>query len=320
MKLGELYKKVIEWGIEEDLRGKEEISRILEENKKKYEELKDDEKNFFDKDLIFNPYSDTRIVHGDEEIDVKSAVIGIDIDIGELLLADRLREKGKRIDVVISHHPVGKAYANFYKVMDMQVDIVSNWGIPYSYLESYMEKRKREVSRRVKPLNHFRVVDVAKILDIPIMCIHTPSDNHVTRFLKSVFENEKPYKLKDVIEILNKIPEYRIYRERGEDGAVIAVGNPERKAGKIFVDMTGGTEGPVEVIEKLVDSGVSTVVGMHFSEKHLEEAEKKKLNIIIAGHISSDVLGMNLLLDKLEKNFHEIEIVPVSGFYRVRRI
>ena len=191
MKLGELYKKVIEWGIEEDIRGKDEISRILEENKKKYEELKDDEKRFFDMDLLFNPYSDTRIIHGDEEIDVKSAVIGIDIDVGEILLVDRLREKGKKIDIVISHHPIGKAYANFYKVMDMQVDIVSNWGIPFSYAESYMEKRKREVSRRVKPLNHFRVVDVAKILNIPLICIHTPSDNHVTRFLNNIFENKK---------------------------------------------------------------------------------------------------------------------------------
>ena len=37
---------------------------------------------------------------------------------------------------------------------------------------------------------------------------------------------------------------------------------------------------------------------MHYSEEHRKRAEELKLNLVIAGHISSDVLGMNLILDR----------------------
>ena len=34
---------------------------------------------------------------------------------------------------------------------------------------------------------------------------------------------------------------------------------------------------------------------MHISEEHRKEAEKSHLNVVVAGHISSDNLGLNLL-------------------------
>jgi hypothetical protein len=39
--------------------------------------------------------------------------------------------------------------------------------------------------------------------------------------------------------------------------------------------------------------------------------------VVIAGHISSDSLGVNLFLDELEKR--GIEIIPCSGLIRVSR-
>ena len=66
--------------------------------------------------------------------------------------------------------------------------------------------------------------------------------------------------------------------------------------------MTGGTSGSKETLEKLSQSGVGTIVGMHMSEDHRKEAEKHHLNVVIAGHIASDTLGLNLLLDALEKH------------------
>jgi hypothetical protein len=53
------------------------------------------------------------------------------------------------------------------------------------------------------------------------------------------------------------------------------------------------------------------------SEEHRKEAEKNHLNVIIAGHMSSDSLGMNLFLDEIEKQ--GIELVPSSGLIRVKR-
>ena len=79
------------------------------------------------------------------------------------------------------------------------------------------------------------------------------------------------------------------------------VGNKERRAGKVLVDMTGGTSGSHDVYAKLAQAGVGTLLVMHISEKHRKEAEKNHVNVIIAGHMASDSLGMNLLLDGIEQ-------------------
>jgi putative NIF3 family GTP cyclohydrolase 1 type 2 len=102
-------------------------------------------------------------------------------------------------------------------------------------------------------------------------------------------------------------------------GPKIFVGSPENRCGKIALsEITGGTEGSPKLYEKMAQAGVGTVVGMHISEEHKKEAESAHVNIVIAGHISSDSLGVNLLMDELERQ--GIEIVPCSGFTRVSRV
>jgi hypothetical protein len=57
---------------------------------------------------------------------------------------------------------------------------------------------------------------------------------------------------------------------------------------------------------------------MHLSEEHRKEAEKRHMNVVIAGHISSDNVGMNLILDAVQKK-GKIKIIPCSGFRRFSR-
>jgi hypothetical protein len=52
------------------------------------------------------------------------------------------------------------------------------------------------------------------------------------------------------------------------------------------------------------------------SEGNLENAKKANINVLLAGHIASDTLGLNLLLDDLEKEAR-IEFLGVSGFERI---
>ena len=82
-----------------------------------------------------------------------------------------------------------------------------------------------------------------------------------------------------VIEMLKEIPEYR-EACRNNAGPRILLGSPGRSAGKIFVDMTGGTEGSKDIFKSLVNSGVNTIVGMHLSDDHRKEAEKHHLNVL----------------------------------------
>ena len=318
MKLGKLYKKVIEIGIQNDLRRKEEITKTIKEEKEAYQKLKGEEAEFFDKDRFFNPFSDTRVLHGDLNTEVKKVIVGIDMEVGEILLTYLLnKDSNQKIDLIISHHPEGYALARLYDVMKLQADLLANYGITISVAEQLMEKRISEIERRLMPINHNRAVDVARVLGIPMMCIHTPADNCVTNYLKKTFEKKKPYKLKDLMKILKNTPEYKKLAKLNVPPKIVN-GSEDNKCGKIFVDMTGGTEGSKDIFEKYATSGVSTLVCMHLSEEYLKNAKKANLNVVIAGHIASDNLGLNLLFDKLEKE-EKLKFVSVSGFERFRR-
>jgi len=318
MKLKDFYRAVIEAGVENDLRGREEIGKLLAEEQAKFEKLDEKEKGYFDRDRLFNPFSDTRILYGDGEIEVEKAIIGIDMEVGEVLLTYLLnKDLDRKIDLIIAHHPEGYALARLFDVMKLQSDLMALYGINLSVAEKLMEKRIGEVERRLMPVNHNRTVDVARLLDLPMICIHTAADNCVTRFLNQLFEREKPGRLKDILQLLKAIPEYQKSAALQLPPRIVS-GSEDSRCGKIFVDMTGGTEGAKDVFEKYAAGGVSTLVGMHISEDHLENAKKANLNVVIAGHISSDTLGLNLLLDSVEKKGN-LEFVCVSGFERMRR-
>jgi len=316
MKIREIYERAVKRGIELDPRGQEDVKKELERTKKEFDKLKDDEKKSFDTAALTNPYSDSRILYGDPEKDVKRILLGIDMEVAEVLLADRLTERGKKIDLVMAHHPEGRAMARLYDVMGMQSGILLKYGVPINVAEDIMEERIREVERRLMPVNHTRSVDAARLLEMPLMCVHTPSDNAVTDFLQRLFDEKQPYSVEDITDLLKDIPEYGAALVE-TTGPKVVCGSKKRRAGKVFVDMTGGTGGSKKAFERLSQAGVGTVVGMHISEDHRKEAEKHHVNVVIAGHISSDTLGMNLLLDSvLDK---DIEVIGTSGFTRIIR-
>ena len=316
MNIKEIYDYFIEKGIEKDPRGAAGVKETLAAEQKKYEELKEDEKKEYDLEKLTNPYSDTRILCGNPQGEVQRIMVGIDIEVGEVLLADRLAGKGQAIDLIIAHHPEGKALAELHDVMHLQEDILVRYGVPVNVAESLMASRISEVKRGLMPINHQRAIDAARLLGISMLCAHTVADNQVATFLQGLFDQEAPKTLGDVLKMLKEIPEYAAAAGLGAAPDII-LGSKERKAGKILVDMTGGTSGSEKSYEKLSQAGVGTIVGMHMSDKHRQEAEKHHINVVIAGHISSDSLGLNLLIDSLEEK--GIEVVSCSGYIRHKR-
>jgi len=317
MTLGELYRKAVGVGMERDLRGLAEAQGDLARAREAFEALGAAEREFFDGERLQNPFADTRLLHGDPDLPVQQLLVGIDADEGELLLADRLREKGRPVSAVVSHHPRGLALAQLTAVMEIQAGIHARLGVPVGPAEAILGPRLREVADRLQPVNHQRAVDAARLLDVPLLCLHTPADNCVASFLTELFDAERPATLGAIVDLLHAVPEYDRAR-REQTGPRIVVGEKKGRAGKIFVDMTGGTEGAREMYEKLAQStDVSTVVGMHLSKEHVEEAKKHHLSVVLAGHVSSDNLGMNLLLDACLDA--EVEVVEVGGFRRVVR-
>ena len=318
MKIRDIYEKAYKRGMELDPRGAEEVAAVLKKAAKEHDEAKEKEKEkkFFDKERLVNPYPDTRILYGDPETEVKRVMVGIDMEVGEILLADRLRERGEQIDLIIAHHPEGRAMADLYAVMGMQSGILLKYGVPINVAEDIMDERIKEVERRLMPVNHSRAVDAARLLDIPFICVHTPTDNAVATYLQGLCDEQKSADVSDIVDLLKEIPEY-VEAATESAGPKITVGSGTRRAGGVFVDMTGGTGGSKKAFESLSSAGIGTVVGMHMSEEHRKEASKHHINVVIAGHIASDNLGVNLLLDHVLGA--EVEVVEASGFRRVKR-
>lgn len=316
----EIYKLAIEMGIKHDFRKKESIEKILKRNKEKFEKLSKEKKEIFDEESLTNPYLDSRIHFDGGVRQIKKVMVGIDIDTSELMMARYLANHNPKspIDLVIGHHPEGKALADLSDVMHLQADVYAQYGVPINVAEGLMKVRISEVSRGVSASNHFKEVDAARLLNMNFMNIHTPADNLVARFVEKKINTDKPEYVGDIIKSLLEIPEYKEAAKRGA-GPRLFTGSEDNRCGKIaFAEITGGTSGSAKMYEKMSQAGIGTIISMHQSEEHRKEAEKAHINVVIAGHISSDSLGMNLFLDELEKK--GIEIVPCSGLIRVSRI
>jgi len=314
MKIKDIYNLMIKMGTEVDFRGKEGVQKLLDSKKKNFEKMSPEQKEEFDQEALENPYLDSGVYNISEDKEIKKVLVGIDIGPEEILIAKHLGD----IDLVIAHHPVGKGLAQLADVMELQADVCNYYGVPINIAEGLMRERISEVARGVNSSNHQRTVDAAKLMKVNLMNSHTPCDNLAAKFLKDFVESKNPQKVGELISVLKEIPEYKEAMKIGV-GPKIFVGNPENRCGRIALsEITGGTEGSPKLYEKMAQAGVGTVVGMHISEDHKKEAEAAHVNIVIAGHISSDSLGVNLLMDELEKQ--GIEIVPCSGFTRVSRV
>lgn len=312
MTIQEIYQLAIEMGIRSDFRSKKEIAEYLERKKADYEKMSKADKECFDKERLTNPYSDTRIHTNNGAKKIKKIFSGVDVSIGGLMLA---RELGS--DLVINHHPLGLALSGLDDVMNYQIDQMEKIGVPVNIAEKMIHKRISEVARGINPINHYPVVDAARLMKINLMNVHTPGDNLVAQFVTKEIEKAAPKYVGEILEILEKIPEYKEAKKQGV-GPVLFSGDKKNRAGRIVAsEITGGTEGSKEIYQAMANAGIGTVIAMHQSEEHRKAAEDAHINVVIAGHISSDSLGMNLFLDELEKK--GMEIIPFGGLIRYSR-
>ena len=314
MKIQDIHNLFTQKGIEADFRGNEGVQKLLDRKKKIFDALPQDQKDDFDQEALTNPYMDSGVLHIADDKEIKRVLVGIDVEPAEILLAKQLGN----IDLAIGHHPEGRGLAQLADVMHLQADVLNQYGVPINIAESLMRVRISEVARGVNAINHQRAIDMARLLGVNFMGAHTSADNQAAKFVKNLLEERKPEYVGEIIKILKELPEYKEAMKIGV-GPKIFVGSTENRAGKIAVtEFTGGTEGSPKLYEKMAQAGIGTVIAMHTSEEHRKEAEAAHINIVIAGHMSSDSLGMNLLMDELEKQ--GIEIVACSGFTRFSRV
>ncbi len=257
--------------------------------------------------------ADSGVVHPRE--DVKKILTGIDITESEMLLAKELG-----IDTVFLHHPTGgRPRMGSSEVLLDQIPQMVRAGVPINKAQKALcKKRYGECIRRFHALNVTRSADAAAMLGLGMVACHTPADlvaeKTVQSFLDGRFAGRPHSTLGEVVDALLTIPEYK----NCLSGPVIRVGSRESYAGKILVQFSGGTTGGPDVIRAFFSAGVGTLVMMHCPDDVIEAVKEQNIgNILVAGHISSDSIGMNGILKVLEEQ-HGIEVVRCSGLIEPR--
>ncbi len=243
-----------------------------------------------------------------EGLNIKKVAFGVDIEVGELLLARQLG-----VDAVITHHPKGGLpMVEFHNVMANQIDRMVLAGVPINKAQKALRERVEQVSRAHHVANYDRVVSAAKLLGMPLITIHTPADILAETFVQNCLDKNlkkinKPV-VKDVISILGKLPEYNKTLAK----PVTRVGKEDDFAGRVFVTMAGGTSGGEKVIRAYFEAGVGTLVVMHMPDDAIKAVKQQNIgNVVVAGHMASDSIGINLVIRSLQK--HGLEVLRMSG-------
>ncbi len=319
MKLKQLFKRAVEIGMEADPRSSKQIEKELKAHKDRWIKATEKERELMDEERTWNPYSDCRIIQGTGDEEMKRLMVGIDIETPEILLADRLREKGEKIDGLLIHHPEGRALADLDKVLPMQADVLAMVGVPVNQSDAMLRPRMDKIWRSIHADNLLRVERAAELLGFPAVCCHTITDNLVWKFMEEKICAKQYDDMGEIINAINDIPEYKYYARKGNPAIIVSGGKSSRPGKVCATEFTGGTNGPEEFMEAQARAGVGTILSMHATEKMLEEAKKHRVQIIQCSHMAADSLGVNLLLDKLQKDDPKLSFLEVSGFVRVKR-
>ncbi|MCE5330120.1 hypothetical protein LLG07_07310, partial [bacterium] len=165
-------------------------------------------------------YPDSLIINGYDKKEIKNLFISIDVSISEVLLAKELIKSGFDIDGILAHHPVGKGYYMIPEVIEIQRE---NWikaGVNPETAKKLHEKLVWEESIEVKG-NQLGTENASRLLNIPLMCVHTPIDNIIQKFFEDLFLLKNNIMLDEAMEIVNHIPECRMASENGDSPFLI---------------------------------------------------------------------------------------------------
>jgi hypothetical protein len=198
------------------------------------------------------------------------------------------------------------------KVMDTHILRLEKLGIPRNRSQKALAKRTDELSYGQHVSNSRRSESAAKLMNMPYLSLHTPADligeAIVQKHLDEKFADKPDTKVGDIVKALEELGEYKNSSRK----PVVRVGSKESYAGKIYVLMAGLTGPGSAILKQYFEGGVGTLVLMHIPEKDAKDLKDQGYgNVVIAGHMSSDSLGMNKIANKWREL--GVEVTMMSG-------
>ncbi|MFX0125323.1 MAG: hypothetical protein ACFFAE_16970 [Candidatus Hodarchaeota archaeon] len=240
---------------------------------------------------------------------ISNILYGIDIGAAELLYA---KEQG--FDCVIAHHPVG--LTNQFQVFQRHLGQLLSKGVPNETAQKVIEEKMVGFKFGSHARNYDAVPSFARLIGMPFLNIHCPSDEFgrrlITRSIEELEIHQENLLLHEVITHLEKsFSEFRKAQTKIE----VAKGNGSDPLGNWIFSHGAFTNGGFTIADTYYQHDVDTVIYIHIAPTELF----KVLNLtygqlLITGHLASDSIGINPFLDRLEEK--GIQITAVGGLIR----
>jgi hypothetical protein len=248
---------------------------------------------------------DSAIYYPGEKIE--KVLFGIDISTAELHMAKQLG-----FDAVIAHHPPRLAAIPAWQVYQRHIDFMTNAGVPEEAAKAAVLPRAESLAAGFQSANHDHFPSIARLLDIPFMNIHCPLDELGRRIMQKTadrcLEENPEATLQDVVDALNALPEFQSAFTKIE----VAVGSSQSKARRVVVAHGALTNGGYAVANTYFEHGVPTVLYIHVPHADLQQLRaENKGQLIVSGHISSDLVGINPFVQKMREA--GLDVTTISG-------
>ncbi len=232
---------------------------------------------------------------------IRRVLFGIDISSAELLFA-----KNEGFHCVIGHHPRGLAQASYFAILERQTQLLVDLGVPEGEAQEATRPLRETFFWSSHRANWEDPLLFARAIGMPFLNIHNPLDELGRRLLEDkIRQSEKPnWKIKELISALLEFPEI----EKAPNPPAIAMGTPDSPVGKIAVFHGTGTNGGYGAARALFRNGYETVLYIHIDYSDLQKLKNEfpGKNLVISGHIASDMIGINPYLKELEKRGIEV--------------
>lgn len=244
-----------------------------------------------------------------EGSEISRVLFGIDIGTAELLLA---RDLG--CDGVIAHRPAGgSAVLRFPEVLARQIELMVQHGVPDSLARQAAQPLITRATMMAHARNHDHAPSVARALGMPFMNMHLPLDELGRRMMVQTIDEhlatlDREPVVQDAVDALATMREF----ESALTPIMVPVGAVDAPLGKLAVVHGAGTNGGARIAQAYFESGVSTVLYIHCAgDDVMRLREQAAGNLIVSGHISTDLVGINPYLREIEAR--GVEEVRISG-------
>ncbi len=311
MTVEQLYRKAVQVGMDVDFRSDECLREQLAGSRRECDALGAEEQAGFDLARLENPYGDTRIINGPLDAEVTSVLLGIEIHGPELLMAAAMRQMGKPVDLVISHHVscINRERFYYFDIVDIHKSSLAEVGADTERGCQLVEDWKGDLGRQWREVTpHF-----ARHLDLPLMTIHTPADLCHRALRQKMAEGAT---VGQFVDAYNAEPEVQASPYAKTQ---LLTGDASRPMGTIYDPTGAGWRPRLDIFELGCGAEkVDTAFIVSPTAEYVEVATRCGVNLVEVPHDANDNIGLNLMLDALSSE-QELTVHACHNFVRVDR-